>query len=85
MDGVSAFGTIRFAAIYDFSLVSEEHDPDRSVVGKNLYRIWYHAFSTVCRGDTPVSLTESQRKLLTRWARLREEQQNVIFALIDKM
>ena len=36
-------------------------------------------------GDTPVSLTESQRKLLDRWARLSEEQQAVVFALIDKM
>ena len=32
-----------------------------------------------------VSLTESQKKLLERWSRLTEEQQNVIFALIDKM
>ena len=35
--------------------------------------------------DSPVSLTESQKKLLSRWARLSEEQQEVIFALIDKM
>ena len=32
-----------------------------------------------------VSLTGSQKKLLERWSRLTEEQQNVIFALIDKM
>ena len=36
-------------------------------------------------GDVPVSLTESQRKLLDRWSRLSEEQQSVVFALIDKM
>lgn len=36
-------------------------------------------------GDTPVSLSDSQRKLLERWARLSEDQQAVIFALIDKM
>ena len=36
-------------------------------------------------GDTVVSLTESQQKLLDRWARLSEEQQAVVFALIDKM
>jgi len=36
-------------------------------------------------GDSVVSLTESQRSLLERWARLSEEQQSVIFALIDKM
>lgn len=36
-------------------------------------------------GDAPVSLTESQKKLLERWARLSEEQQSVVFALIDKM
>ena len=36
-------------------------------------------------GDVPVSLTESQRKLLDRWSRLSEDQQSVVFALIDKM
>ena len=36
-------------------------------------------------GDTPVSLTEPQKKLLERWSRLSEEQQSAIFALIDKM
>ncbi|MBR7185108.1 MAG: helix-turn-helix transcriptional regulator [Clostridia bacterium] len=35
--------------------------------------------------DTAVSLTESQRKLLESWSRLTEEQQAVVFALIDKM
>lgn len=36
-------------------------------------------------GDALVSLTESQRKLLDRWSRLSEDQQSVVFALIDKM
>lgn len=36
-------------------------------------------------GDTAVSLTDAQQKLLDRWARLNEEQQTVVFALIDKM
>lgn len=36
-------------------------------------------------GDSPVSLTESQQQLLERWARLTEDQQAVIFALIDKI
>lgn len=36
-------------------------------------------------GDTPVSLTKSQQKLLEVWSRLNEEQQAVVFALIDKM
>lgn len=36
-------------------------------------------------GDVPVSLTAPQKKLLDRWSRLNEEQQSVIFALIDKM
>lgn len=35
--------------------------------------------------DDPVSLTESQKKLLERWSRLSEEQQAVVFALIDQM
>ena len=36
-------------------------------------------------GDSMVSLTESQQKLLERWTRLSEDQQAVVFALIDKM
>ena len=36
-------------------------------------------------GDMPVSLTKSQQKLLERWARLSEEQQAGVLALIDKM
>ena len=39
----------------------------------------------LAEGDTPVSLTPSQRQLLERWSRLSEEQQTVVFALIDKM
>ena len=35
--------------------------------------------------DVPVSLTQSQKKLLERWSKLTEEQQEVIFNLIDKM
>jgi transcriptional regulator with XRE-family HTH domain len=35
--------------------------------------------------NAQVSLTEPQRKLLERWSRLNEEQQNVIFSLIDQM
>lgn len=36
-------------------------------------------------GNAPVSLTESQQKLLKHWTRLTEEQQAVVFALIEKM
>jgi transcriptional regulator with XRE-family HTH domain len=36
-------------------------------------------------GDEAVSLTASQRKLLERWSRLSEDQQVVVFQLIDKM
>lgn len=36
-------------------------------------------------GDTVVSLTASQKKLLGRWSRLSEDQQNAVFLLIDKM
>ena len=36
-------------------------------------------------GDVPVSLTDSQKKLLDRWARLSEDQQSAVFLLIDKM
>lgn len=36
-------------------------------------------------GEEPVSLTEAQRKLIERWSRLSADQQDIIFALIDKM
>ena len=36
-------------------------------------------------GAEAVSLTEAQKKLLERWSRLSNEQQSVVFALIDKM
>ena len=36
-------------------------------------------------GEEQVTLTENQRLLLERWAGLDEEQQAVVFALIDKM
>jgi len=36
-------------------------------------------------GDTLVSLTQSQKQLLERWNRLSKDQQDVVFALIDKM
>ena len=36
-------------------------------------------------GDAIVSLTASQKKLLDRWTRLSDEQQNAVFLLIDKM
>ena len=36
-------------------------------------------------GDTAVSLTVSQKKLLDRWSRLTEDQQTAVFLLIDKM
>ena len=35
-------------------------------------------------GDA-VYLTSTQKELLTRWDKLSEEQQAVVFALIDKM
>ena len=36
-------------------------------------------------GDVPVSLTESQRRLLDSWSRLDAEKQAAVFALIEKM
>ena len=35
--------------------------------------------------DTPVALTDRQKEMLDRWNRLSEEQQALIFQLIDKM
>lgn len=37
------------------------------------------------QGQEPVTLTESQAKLLRQWSRLTPEQQMVIFSLIEKM
>ena len=36
-------------------------------------------------GDEPVVLTDAQQKLLERWSALSEQQQAVVFALIDQM
>ena len=36
-------------------------------------------------GEAAVCLTSSQKKLLERWSRLTEDQQNAVFLLIDKM
>ena len=33
----------------------------------------------------PISLTPSQRKLLERWTHLSEDQQEIVFQLIDRM
>lgn len=35
--------------------------------------------------DEPVTLTKSQKILLEKWSKLNEEQQNILFELIDKM
>lgn len=35
--------------------------------------------------NDPISLTSSQRKLLERWTRLSEDQQEIVFQLIDRM
>ena len=36
-------------------------------------------------GDSPVSLTESQKKLLEAWAKLTHDQQDAVFTLLEKM
>lgn len=35
--------------------------------------------------DSPVSLTDNQRKLLENWSKLSTEQQEILFQLIEKM
>ena len=35
--------------------------------------------------DTPITLKKKKKEILQRWDRLSEEQQEVIFQLIDKM
>ena len=36
-------------------------------------------------GDSPISLTDSQKKLLECWAKLTADQQDAILTLIEKM
>jgi len=36
-------------------------------------------------GDTPVTLTESQKRLLEHWSKLNAEQQNALLNLLEKM
>lgn len=36
-------------------------------------------------GDTPVSLTSSQEKLLAEWNKLTPDQQEALFVLLEKM
>ena len=36
-------------------------------------------------GEDVISLTESQRRLVETWSKLSEEQQAVVFALIERM
>ncbi len=36
-------------------------------------------------GNSPVSLTESQKTLLEAWAKLTPDQQDAVFALLEKM
>ncbi len=36
-------------------------------------------------GDEPVALTPQQRRMLEVWSRLDEEQQRIVFSLIEKM
>ena len=43
------------------------------------------AFGIFAERNEPVALTADQQKLLERWTRLTPEQQEVVFALIDKM
>jgi len=49
-----------------------------------------HAFGITmsqlfAEGESTVSLTDSQQKLLEAWSRLNEQQQAAVFALIDTM
>ena len=41
--------TLRFAAIHDLLMVSQEHGSDHSIPGENLHSLWHYALSTVCR------------------------------------
>jgi len=67
-------------------MVSQEYDAVHSLTGKKICAAFGITLSQpFAEGDVPVALTDSQRRLLERWSRLSEEQQTVVFALIDKM
>ena len=85
LDGVSAYRTLWFAAVYDLLMVSQEYGSRYSIVGKICMAFGITLSQLFAEEDSPVSLTDSQRKLLERWSRLSEEQQAVVFVLIDKM
>ena len=66
---------------------------ERSGLPQSTISSWYRkgmvptvpSLEKVAEGDTPVSLTASQKKLLERWSRLNEDQQAAVFTIIDKM
>ena len=82
---LSACRTLRFAAIYDLLKVSQKYGSDHSFPEKICTAFDITLSQLFAEEDAPVFLTEAQKKLLDRWARLSEEQQAVVFALIDKM
>ena len=85
MDRISACGAFRPSPIHHLLLVSEKYGPNHSFFKENLSGFGITLSQLLSEGDALVSLTEDQRKLLERWARLNKDQQEVIFALIDKM
>lgn len=85
MDGVSACRAVRAAPIYHLLMVSQGYGADRPVLGKVCAAFGITLSQLFAEGDTPVSLTASQKKLLERWSRLNEDQQAAVFTIIDKM
>ena len=59
--------------------------PTISSLEKNYTAFGITLSQVFAEGDTPVSLTDSQRKPLECLSKLSTDQQTVVFALIDKM
>lgn len=68
---------------YDYRTPGKKDDVSFAVTRIDEEQGWQ--LESLSEGDAPVSLTEDQRKLLECRARLNKDQQEVIFALIDKM
>ena len=85
MDRVPACRVFRFTTVNDFLMVSKNTVPTVPSFEKICQVFGITLAQLFAETGTPVTLTESQEKLLDRWARLDEKQQAVIFQLLDIM
>lgn len=85
MDGISAGRAFGSAAVHHFLMVQEEPYSTIPSLEKICGAFGITLSQLFVEDDSPVSLTDSQKRLLEAWSRLSEEQQAAIFALIEKI